>query len=294
MAHVNLGRREFLKTGAVAGASLVIGFHFPAFTTSHRPSPSPAVVFKPNAWLEISPDGSVTIWTGRSEMGQGVRTTMPMIVAEELEADWRRVRVMQGDADPAYGDQVTVGSRSTRSGWEPLRKAGAAGREMLISAAALIWSVPREQCRARSGAVEHPASGRTLGYGALVARAATLRVRESPPLKSPADFRILGTRVPRVDTPDKVTGRAGYGLDVRVPGLVYAAVARCPVFGGKVMTFDPAPALAVPGVKQVVQIGSGVAVVAGKNLGALPGKGGPWAGGGGGGPAPGGHHRELK
>ena len=273
MTHVNVSRREFLKTGTAAGASLLIGFHFPPpLATSHPPSPSPTVPFKPNAWLEISPDGSVTIWTGRSEMGQGVRTAMPMIVAEELEADWRRVRVMQGDADPAYGDQVTVGSRSTRSGWEPLRKAGAAGREMLISAAALIWSVPREQCRARSGAVEHPASGRTLGYGALVARAATLPVPENPPLKSPADFRILGTRVPRVDTPDKVTGRAGYGLDVRVPGLVYAAVARCPVFGGKVMTFDPAPALAVPGVKQVVQIGSGVAVVAENTWAAFQGK----------------------
>ncbi|PYP71286.1 MAG: xanthine dehydrogenase family protein molybdopterin-binding subunit [Gemmatimonadetes bacterium] len=274
MTHVNVSRREFLKTGATAGASLMIGFHFLALTTSHRLSPSTAVVFKPNAWLEISPDGSVTIWTGRSEMGQGVRTAMPMIVAEELEADWRRVRVMQGDADPAYGDQVTVGSRSTRSGWEPLRKAGAAGREMLISAAALIWSVPREQCRARSGAVEHPASGRTLGYGALVARAATLPVPENPPLKSPADFRILGTRVPRVDTPDKVTGRAGYGLDVRVPGMMHAAVARCPVFGGKVKSFDPAPALAVPGVKQVVQIGggSGVAIVAENTWLAFQGK----------------------
>ncbi len=272
MTHANLGRREFLKTGAVAGASLVIGFHFPALTVAHPPSPSPTVPFKPNAWLEISPDGSVTIWTGRSEMGQGVRTTMPMIVAEALEADWRRVRVMQADADPAYGDQATVGSRSTRSGWEPLRKAGAAAREMLLSAAALTWSVPRELCRARSGAVEHTGSGRTLGYGALVARAATLPVPENPPLKSPADFRILGTRVPRVDTPDKVTGRAGYGLDVRVPGMVHAAVARSPVFGGKVKTFDPAPALAVPGVKKVVQIGSGVAVVAENTWAAFQGK----------------------
>src|SRR5438445_11528578 len=248
MNHAIVNRRDFLKTGAAAGATLVIGLYLPAVDPRGSHAPAAREPFKPNAWLEISPDGSVTVWTGRSEMGQGVRTAMPMIVAEELEADWRRVRVMQGDADPAYGDQVTVGSRSTRSGWEPLRKAGAAGREMLISAAALIWSVPREQCRARSGAVEHPASGRSLGYGALVARAATLPVPENPPLKSPADFRILGTRGPRVDTPDKVIGRAGYGLDVRVPGPVHAAVARCPVFGGKVKTFDPAPALAVPGV----------------------------------------------
>ena len=121
MSHATVDRREFLKTGAAAGASFVIGLYLPAFDRGARHAPEP---FKPNAWIEIGPDGAVTIWTGRSEMGQGVRTAMPMIVAEELEADWTRVRVAQADADPAYGDQVTVGSRSTRSGWEPLRKAG--------------------------------------------------------------------------------------------------------------------------------------------------------------------------
>src|SRR5260370_7650282 len=119
MTNANLGRREFLKTGAVAGASLVIGFHFPALTIAHHPSPSPTVPFKPNAWLEISPDGSVTIWTGRSEMGQGVRTTMPMIVAEGMEADWRRVRVMQAAAHPAYRHPATRRSRRPPAGWDP-------------------------------------------------------------------------------------------------------------------------------------------------------------------------------
>jgi len=205
-------------------------------------------------------------------MGQGVKTAMPMIVAEELEADWTRVQVAQADADPAYGDQFTVGSRSVRSGFEPLRQAGAAARELLIGAAALTWKVPREACRARNGMVEHVATGRRLGYGALAALAATLPVPADPPLKPPSEFRILGTRVPRVDTPDKVSGEAVYGIDVRVPGMVYAAVARCPVFGGRVKSFDPAPALAVPGVQRVVQVSSGVAVVADRTWAAFEGK----------------------
>src|SRR6266566_1072845 len=204
-------RREFLHTGAAAGASLVIGFYLPPLERRGAPAP-----FKANAWIEITPDGAVTIWTGRSEMGQGVKTAMPMIVAEELEADWSRVTVAQADADPAYGDQFTVGSRSVRSGFEPLRQAGAAAREVLIGAAALTWKVPREGCRARNGMVEHVATGRRLGYGDLAGLAATLPVPADPPLKPPAEFRILGTRVPRVDTPDKVSGEARYGIDVRV------------------------------------------------------------------------------
>jgi len=272
MDRATINRREFLETGVAAGASLLIGFHLPAFDrgTVHPAAPPPS--FKPNAWIEIRPDGVVTIWTGRSEMGQGVKTAMPMIVAEELEADWTRVRVAQADADPAYGDQFTVGSRSVRTGFEPLRQAGAAAREMLIGAAALTWKAPRESCRARNGVVEHVATGRRLGYGDLVALAATLPVPTDPPLKPSSEFRILGTRVPRVDTPDKVSGEAVYGIDVRVPGMVYAAIARCPVFGGRVKSFDPAPALAVPGVRKVVQISSGVAVVADRTWAAFQGK----------------------
>src|SRR5438067_9296896 len=260
MSHATVDRREFLKTGAAAGATLLIGLYLPAFDPRPRPAPAHAPEpFKPNAWIEIGPDGAVTIWTGRSEMGQGVRTAMPMIVAEELEADWTRVRVAQADADPAYGAQFTVGSRSVRSGFEPLRKAGAAAREMLIGAAALTWNVPRDACRARNGTVEHVPTGRRLGYGELAARAATLPVPADPPLKPTSEFRILGKRMPRLDTPDKVIGAAVFGLDVRVPGMLYAAVARCPVFGGRVKAFDPAPALAVPGVQRVVQVSSGVA-----------------------------------
>jgi isoquinoline 1-oxidoreductase beta subunit len=269
MTKSTLSRREFLETGAAAG-SLVIGFRL-----GHPADPAHPVhpaAFKPNAWLEILPDGVVNIWTGRSEMGQGVKTAMPMIVAEELDVSWEFVRVIQADADPAYGNQVTVGSRSVQTGWEPLRLAGAAAREMLVSAAALTWGVPREECRASRGAVRHAASRRRLTYGELTDRAATLPVPEHPPLKPLSEFRIVGKPIPRVDTPEKVSGRARYGLDTRVPGMVYAAMARCPVFGGRVRRFDPASALAVPGVRRVVEISRGVAVVADHTWAAFRGK----------------------
>src|SRR5256712_10373412 len=159
--------RDSLRPGAAAGATLVIGLYLPAVDPRGSHAPAARQPFKPNAWIEIRPDGAVTIWTGRSEMGQGVKTAMPMIVAEELEADWTRVHAAQADADPAYGDQLTVGSRSVRSGFEPLRQAGAAAREMLIGAAALTWKAPREGCRARHRLVEHVATGPPLGYGDL-------------------------------------------------------------------------------------------------------------------------------
>src|SRR2546423_3581117 len=196
MSQATVNRREFLKTGAAAGASLVIGLYLPAFDPRAPHAAAAPGPFKPNAWIEIAPDGAVTIWTGRSEMGQGVRTAMPMIVAEELEADWARVRVAQADADPAYGDQFTVGSRSIRSGFEPLRKAGAAAREMLMGAAALTWNVPRDTCRARNGSVEHVPTGRRLGYRDLTARAATPPRPADPPPQSPSRVRLPGPRPP--------------------------------------------------------------------------------------------------
>ncbi len=263
-------RRDFLKTGAAAGASLFIGFHLPGRARGNADALGMAP-FKPNAWLEVLPTGTINIWTGRSEMGQGVMTAMPMIVAEELEADWASVRVIQADADPAYGNQMTVGSRSVQSGWGPLRQAGAAAREMLISAAALTWGVPRNECTAVVGTVRH-ASGRQLSYGELADRAATLPVPQNPPLKPSSAFRIIGTAVPRVDTRDKVTGRAKFGLDTRVPGMVFAAVARCPVFGGRVRRYDAAAALQVAGVTRVEPISSGVAVIADNTWAAFQGK----------------------
>jgi isoquinoline 1-oxidoreductase subunit beta len=209
----------------------------------------------------------VLIMVDRSEMGQGVATSLPMLVAEELEADWSKVRIEFAPVDKAYtnpmfGMQGTGGSTSVRAAWMPLRKAGATAREMLISAAAATWGVDRSTCRAAHGAVTHEPSKRRLTYGGLVAKAATLPVPKDVPLKDPKDWKIIGTSARRLDTPAKVDGSAQFGIDVQVPGMLVAVVARCPVFGGKVERFDATKAKAIPGVLQVVQISSGVAVVA--------------------------------
>src|SRR2546426_67065 len=263
-ASSNVTRREFLETAAVAGAGLVIGFHIPA---GARFGPTPAAPFTPNAWLRINPDESVLVMVDRSEMGQGVTTSLPMLLAEELEADWSKVRIESAPADKAYinpmfGMQGTGGSTSVRAAYTPLRKAGAAAREMLLSAAAETWGVDKSTCRAEKGAVIHTPSNRRLTYGKLVAKAATVPLPHDVPLKDPKDWKIVGTRVKRLDTPPKVDGSAQFGIDVKAPGLLVAVVARSPVFGGKVKGYDAANAKAVPGVKHVVQISTGVAVVA--------------------------------
>ncbi len=250
-------RRDFLATSAVAATGLVIGFHWPA-----RRASGAARDFAPNAWLRVDPQGAVTVLVARSEMGQGVRTSLPMLVAEELQVDWKDVHFEQAIPAPAYGDMSTGGSRSIVTSWEPLRKAGAQAREMLIAAAAATWGVDPAGCRAEAGTIVHPPSGRRLAYGEIVEKAAALPVPDDPPLTAPADWRLIGTRPPRLDVPAKVDGSAVFGVDVRVPGMLFAAVARCPVFGGSVASFDPAPALAIPGVTRVERIASGIAVVA--------------------------------
>jgi len=256
-------RREFLQTATVASAGLVIGFHLPA--GGRRGMAYPAT-FAPNAWLRINPDESVLVMVDRSEMGQGVTTSLPMLLAEELEADWSKIKIEFAPADKAYinpmfGMQGTGGSTSIRAGYTPLRKAGAAAREMLVTAAAQTWGVDKAECHAEKGAVVHASSKRRLTYGKLVGKASTVPLPQDVPLKEPKDWKILGTRVNRLDTPPKVDGSAGFGIDVKAPGLLVAVIARSPVFGGKVKTFDAAKAKAVPGVRQVVQISTGVAVV---------------------------------
>src|SRR5207302_1568269 len=260
----NVSRRAFLETTAAAGAGLVIGFHLPA---GGRFAAAAAAPFAPTAWLRISPDNSVLIVVDRSEMGQGVTTALPMLIAEELDADWTKVKIESAPADKAYtnpmfGMQGTGGSTSVRAAYTPLRKAGAAAREMLVAAACQTWGVDRVDCRTERGAGIHTGSKRRLTYGQLAAKAATLAVPENPTLKEPKDWKILGTRVKRLDTPAKVDGSAQFGIDVKVPGMLVAVVARCPTIGGKVASFDPAKAKAVPGVKDVVQISSGLAVIA--------------------------------
>ncbi len=253
-------RREFLRATGAASAGLVIAFHLPSALVDRATAATAA--FEPNAWLRIDPQGIVTVIVARSEMGQGVRTAIPMLVAEELEADWKSVRFAQARPDPKYGDMSTGGSQSMRSLNEPLRIAGAQARAMLITAAAQTWGVDRAGCHAENGAVVHTASGRRLAYGALVARAAALPVPDAPALKAWGAHRVLGTSPARLDGPEKNAGRAHFAIDVREPGMRTAVVERCPVPGGTLKSFDAARAQARPGVMRVLQISSGVAVVA--------------------------------
>jgi isoquinoline 1-oxidoreductase beta subunit len=260
-APMELTRREFLQAATAAGAGLVIGFTLPSCA-----GPPEGPPLEPNAWLRIGADESVLVIVDRSEMGQGVATSLPMLLAEELEADWTKIRFEFAPADPKYnnllfGMQGTGGSSSIRAAYTALRKAGAAAREVLIAAAAQTWGVEASACRAEQGVVIHT-GGRRLTYGRLVATASTLPVPADPPLKEAKDWKILGTRVPRLDTPVKVDGSAQFGIDVKLPGMLVAVVARCPVFGGTVASFDGTAAQAVPGVRHVVQISSGIAVVA--------------------------------
>jgi isoquinoline 1-oxidoreductase beta subunit len=260
-ARAGVDRRDFLRISAIAGGGLVLGVYLP---TREAAASVAAATLQPNAFLRIDPDGAVTIWLGRSDMGQGVRTALPMIVADELDADWDRVTIVQADAHPsAYGRMMTVGSTSVRGGaWLALRRAGAAAREMLVAAAATRWGVPVGACRTESGRVIHDASSRSAGYGDLATDAAAIAVPDRPRLKDPSEFRLIGTRVPQVDVRDKVTGVARFGLDVRVPGMLYATVVHPPVFGSRVGSFDASRARAMPGVRDVFEISNGVAVVA--------------------------------
>lgn len=263
-----ISRRGFLTAGVAAGAGLVIGFYLP-----HGSSQKNGETFAPNAYLKITPDGKIMVVVARSEMGQGVRTSLPMILAEELEADLNQITIEQAGASTLYGDQTTGGSASVRTTWDPMRKAGAAAREMLISAAALEWGVPRSACKAEHGTITHVASNRKLSYGQLANRAATQPIPSDPPLKQAKDYKLVGTRVPRVDTPAKVQGAAEYGIDFRVPDMRYALLARCPVFGGKVASFDDKESKKIAGVSYVGKVSdSGVAVVADTVWGAMEGR----------------------
>jgi isoquinoline 1-oxidoreductase beta subunit len=251
----NVTRRAFLKTSAATGASLLLPFYFPGSPPKARNSDASATApFSPNAWLELSSDGGARIWCGKSEVGQGVRTALPMLVAEELCCDWRRVQVVQADLDPKYGDQLTGGSLSVRASYEDLRKAGAAAREMLVSAAAIEWNVPHSECRAENSAVHHPSTSRSFAYSQLLAAAAQLQPPADPPLKNSSGFRIVGKPTLRTDTPQKINGAARFGIDTRVPGMLIASVERCPVYGGTVRTSNAEKVRKMPGVRAVIEL----------------------------------------
>ncbi|MGH8622846.1 MAG: molybdopterin cofactor-binding domain-containing protein, partial [Burkholderiales bacterium] len=238
-------RRAFLEVAGSVSAGLVIGFRIPP---SDRHGVAP---FAPNAWLRVDTDGTVTVTVDKSEMGEGNHTALAMIVAEELDADWSKVKVGALPDNPAGWSRrmSTGGSTSVRTSWDILRKAGATARAMLVAAAAQTWGVEPSACRAANGVVTH--ANHRLSYGELTAKAATIPVPENPPLKEPKDFRLLGRRTHRLDTPSKVNGTAQYGIDVRVPGMLIATVERSPVFGGRVQSFDAARAKALPGVRHV-------------------------------------------
>ncbi len=230
----------------------------------------PEVAFSPNVWVEIRPDNSVTIIVNKSEMGQGVSTALPMIAADELDADWKLVSFREAPADPKYGDpgwggsMLTGGSTSVRHMYEPLRLAGAAGRAVLLAAAARAWDVPAAECSAAGSKVTHQKSGRAFTYGELAAKAAGLPAPPSPPLKPVSRFALMGQPIDRLDIPAKVQGKAEFGIDVRVPDMLYASVARPPAFGAKALSYDEKAALAVPGAVKVAPVSHGIAVCAHK------------------------------
>jgi isoquinoline 1-oxidoreductase beta subunit len=258
-----ISRRSFLKiTGLTIGIS-VTPFGYSLMNASAQKEGA----FKPTAWFEITPDNLVTVTVPGSEMGQGIRTALPMIVADELEADWKKVRILQAPAadpfkNPLLGGQVTVASAATRGFYEPLRKAGAAGRAMLVTAAAQTWKVPEEECTAFNGTVKHKKSNRRLTYGKLCQKAATLELPKDPLLKQESEFRYIGKPLARVDIPEKVAGKAVFGLDVNVPNMLYAVLARPPAYGAKPVSFDQKAAEGLKGVQKVVPTPRGIAVCA--------------------------------
>jgi isoquinoline 1-oxidoreductase beta subunit len=227
-------RRQFIKVGALAGGGLLIGTYLRFGESVANAASVPAAEnFAPNVFISIAPNGAVSIIAPNSEMGQGIKTGLPMIVAEELDVAWENVTIVQGDLNPAYGRQSSVGSGSTIGNYTPLRRAGATARAMLVAAAAQTWGVPESECTTERSTVMHVASKRRATYGELVAKAATLTPPADAPLKDPKDFKLLGTRVPGVDNQKVVTGAALFGIDVKLPGMLFATYTKCPVFGGK-------------------------------------------------------------
>ena len=267
-ADKSFSRRKFLQASALVGGGLVVAFVVPGankFAFAQAPAAAAGAGFAPNAFLRVGADDSVTVLIAHSEMGQGIWTTLPMLIAEELDADWSKIRVEHAPAAPAYahtafGMQMTGGSTTTWSEFERYRTAGATARALLVQAAAARFGVPASECRTENGEVI--AGQQRARYGALADDAAKLPAPEKVALKDARDWTRIGKATKRLDTPEKITGKAVFGLDVQFDGLLTAVVARSPVFGGRVKSFDDSAAHALPGVRNVVQVPSGVAVVA--------------------------------
>jgi len=266
---MTLSRRDLLRSSAASAAGLLVAFHVPEIVRgipmAAAAGPPAAALPSPNAFLRIGADDSITVLLSHSEMGQGIWTGLAMLIAEELECDWAKVRCEHAPAAPAYahtsfGMQMTGGSTTTWSEFDRYRTVGAMARDMLVRAAAARWKVPPERCRAAAGVVSHGKD--QLPYGKLAQAAMALAPPKTVALKDPKDWKLIGTPVRRLDTPEKITGKATFGIDVQFPGLRTAVVARPPAFGSKLVKFDPADALKVPGVEKVVPTATGVAVVA--------------------------------
>jgi isoquinoline 1-oxidoreductase beta subunit len=277
-------RRDFLKTGTAGGVALVIGFRLSPSAFADQASEQEKKTPNPfDAWVRITPDNNVTLILGKSEMGQGIMTALPMILAEEVCVDWKHVRVEQAPTNPKIYDLGTGGSGSVAGSWLPLRRAGAAAREMLVTAAAQKWEVGPDTCKAENGQVVHGNPKRYLSYGELVEAAAKLPIPNlnTVPLKNSDDFTLVGHDTRRIEARDKATGAAKFGIDSRPPGMLFAVVARCPVFGGKLASFDAAKAKALPGVRDVIPFETsgrgasttgGIAVLADNSWAAIQGR----------------------
>lgn len=261
MPHTTVNRRSFLHVTAMAGGGLLLSLRAePAGAASHYDVGQSAGAFAPNAFIRITSAGAVTIVARNPEGGQGVKTLLPMLIAEELEVDWKDVAIEQAEGDTVrYGRQFFGGSSATPSGWVEMRRMGAVGRELMIRAAAQTWTVPAGECQAASGRVHHRPSGRSLGYGELVSTAVTLPVPalDSVPLKAPGDYKIIGTPKPNVDAASIVRGKPLFGIDVKLPGMLSAMFVRCPVFGGKVASANLDHLKTLPGVRHAFTVEGG-------------------------------------
>jgi isoquinoline 1-oxidoreductase beta subunit len=270
--NTSLTRRAFVVASASAAGGLVISVALSGLadaatigTMTYGPDTVPNEI---NAFLAIDPDGSILIRSPHNEMGQGAITALPMIVAEELECDWSKVKVEYASPtrnlreNNVYGDMVTAGSRGVRMSWQMLLQAGASARERLIAAAAQKWNVQAAECAAANSKVTHKASGRSLDYAALAADAAKIKLDKEPAIRTPDQFKLIGQSLPRLDTPHKINGAAKFAIDTRIPGMVYAAIAACPVPGGKLKSVDEAPIKGRRGVERIVKLDDAVAVIA--------------------------------
>jgi len=282
--NTKISRRDFLKLTGLASGGLILAIYLDAcapgtetptilpVTPEGSPTPRPPFDWEADIYIKIDQDGVLTFTAFRSEMGQGVRTALAMIVADELDIAWSSVRIVQADADSRYGNQMTGGSVSVSTYYETMRRAGSAARQMLVEAAAKVWDVEPAGCESEAGFVIHPGGAQKLSYGELAEAASKIESPGRVPFKEPEKYKIVGTALGHWDAPQIVTGKAVFGLDVRLPGMLFAAIARCPVFGGTYADYDAAEAIKIPGVKQVVALDDRLAVVAENSWAAIQGR----------------------